>query len=179
MSAHRRPALREQAPRPRRSISGRRRARSRPYRLLPIALGMAMLGFGAVAGPGVVSGRWTPGGDGQGRERITLAGLPANAPEQGLIYQDLEPAGPDSLCAGGYELDEETCTHGPDAAPPGLRVRRDVAPVTDPAPEPVAPKRESAQVPPDAEIVRDEGGSALTAGKPALVPDAAPAPPTS
>ncbi len=172
MPAHRRPALRDQAPARRRSQSGRRRARS--YRLLPVALGVAVLGIGAMAGPSVVGSGWSPGGDGQSRERITFAALPADAPEQGMVYEDLEPAGPDSLCAGAYELDEETCTHGPDAAPPGLRVRRGVAPVTDKAPEPVAPKREAAEVPPDAEIVRDEGGSALTAGKPALVPEAAP-----
>ncbi len=176
MPAHRRPALRDQAPPRRRSLTGRRRARSRSrsYRVLPVALGVAILGIGAMAGPSVVGSGWAPGGDGQSRERIALAALPADAPEQGLIYDGLDPAGRDSVCAGAYELNEETCTHGPEFAPPGLRVRRSVAPVTDKAPEPVPPARESAQVPPDAEIVRDEGGSALTAGKPALVPDAAP-----
>ena len=174
MPAHRRPALRD-AP-PRRSPAGRRRARSRnrSYRVLPVVLGVAILGIGAMAGPSVVGGGWAPGGDGQSRERIALAALPADAPEQGLIYDGLAPAGRDSVCAGAYELNEETCTHGPEFAPPGLRVRRGVPPVTDKAPEPVPPVRESAEVPPDAEIVRDEGGSALTAGKPALVPDAAP-----
>ena len=107
-------------------------------------------------------------------ERITYASLPDDAPEQGMVYDGLTPADADSLCAGTYELDEQTCTHGPDAAPAGLRVHKPVAPITERAPEPAAPRRESASVPPDAEIVRDEGGSALTAGKPALVPDAAP-----
>jgi hypothetical protein len=159
------------------SVPGRRRARSprnKSYRLLPVVLGGALLGIGAMAGPSVVGDGWNPGGGGPDRERFTYASLPENSPEQGLIYQDLDPAGPDSLCAGAYELDPETCTHGPDTAPAGLAVRRDVAPVTPRAPEPVAPKRESGAVPPDAEIVRDEGGSALSAGKPALVPDAAP-----
>src|SRR3954452_24305690 len=67
-----------------------------------------------------------------------------------------------------------TCTHGPDAAPAGLHPHRDVSPVTAKAPEPVAPGRESADIPPDAEIVRDEGGSALSPNAPALIPDAAP-----
>nr|BFE69543.1 hypothetical protein GCM10020092_028440 [Actinoplanes digitatis] len=73
-----------------------------------------------------------------------------------------------------YELDEETCTHGPDTAPAGLAVSRDVPPVTVKAPEPEEPRREAATVPPDAEIVRDQGGSSLSPGAPALIPDAAP-----
>lgn len=137
-------------------------------------LGLAVLGIGAMAAPSVVGNGWNGGGDGTDRERITLAGLPADSPEQGLIYEGLTPAGRDSLCAGAYELDAQTCTHGPDAAPTGLTVRRGVAPVTKKSAAPAAPRRESSAVPPDAEIVRDEGGSALTAGMPALVPDAAP-----
>jgi hypothetical protein len=39
---------------------------------------------------------------------------------------------------------------------------------------PVQPSRETTAVPSDAEIARDEGGSALTADAPALIPDAAP-----
>jgi hypothetical protein len=170
--------LRAEAPPRRRAISsrGHRRseARRRTYRLLPVALGAALLGIGAMAGPSVVGSGWSSDGGGSDSERISFAALPAGTPEQGMVYADLKPAGPDSLCAGSYELDPETCTHGPDAPPPGLGVRRDVAAVTEKAPEPVTPKREATDVPADAEIVRDEGGSALTAGKPALVPDAAP-----
>jgi hypothetical protein len=139
-----------------------------------VVLGGALLGIGAMAGPSVVGGSWVPGAGRPDDGQISFASLPEDAPEQGLVYEDLTPAGPDSLCAGAYELDPETCTHGPDTAPAGLRVRRDVAPVTVGAPAPVAPEREAAVVPADAEIVRDEGGSALTAGKPALVPEAAP-----
>jgi hypothetical protein len=138
-----------------------------------VALGIALLGIGALAGPSVVGSGWSGGGSSD-RERITFAALPKDAPEAGMIYDGLSPAGKDSLCAGSYELDPQTCTHGPDAAPAGLKVRRDVVPVTAKAPEPVTPTRESAQVPPDAEIVRDLGGSALTPGAPALIPDAAP-----
>ena len=177
MSAHRRPKSRGDADGRRTLHVRRRRTRSRrdwSYRLLPVAVGMALLVIGAIAVPSVVGGGWTPNGDGPDRRRITHASLPRDSPEQGLVYDDLEPAGPDSRCARAYELDAETCTHGPDAAPAGLRVRRDVSPVTAEVPEPIIPARGSAEVPPDAEIVRDEGGSALTAGEPALVPDAAP-----
>ena len=69
-----------------------------------------------------------------------------------------------------YQLDATTCTHGPDAEPAGLKVRRDVTPVTARSPEPTAPRRESADVPPDAEIVRDQGGTALSPNAPALIP---------
>jgi hypothetical protein len=175
LSAHRRPALREETPAPprRTAVRGRRRASSRPHRLLPLALGLGLLGIGSVVGPSVVGGGWD--GDGaKDRERITFAALPADAPDQGLVYEDLRSAGKGSLCAGSYDLGELTCTHGPDTPPAGLRVRHDVSPVTAKAPDPVAPARESGQVPTDAEIVRDEGGSALTPGAPALVPDLAP-----
>ncbi|MEV4638933.1 RICIN domain-containing protein [Actinoplanes sp. NPDC049548] len=176
MSAHRRPALRGEAPQRRRSAPdrGRRRANPRPHRLLPVLLGVAVLGIGGVVGPSVVGGGWSPDGGGRDRERITYASLPDDDPGQGLIYDGLVPAGKESLCAGTYELDDETCTHGPDPAPAGLRVSRDVAPVTGKLPEPAEPRREAATVPPDAEIVRDEGGSSLTPGAPALIPDAAP-----
>ena len=141
--------------------------------MLPVVVGAFVLGLGAVAGPTVVGGGFF-GGGGSDAQRFRPAGLPADLPAEGLVYGDLIPAAEDSLCAGAYEIDELTCTHGPDSPPPGLRVTRDVARVTGKAPEPDAPERESEQVPDDAEIVRDEGGSLLTAGKPALLPDAAP-----
>ncbi|GLY95996.1 RICIN domain-containing protein [Actinoplanes sp. NBRC 103695] len=164
MSAHRRNALRGPSPRGLRAW-GRKH-------IFPIAVGVAVLGSAAVAGPSMIqAGR--DGGSSQG-QRIRLAGMPADEPGKGLIYQNLRPAPEGSVCAGAYELDELTCTQGPDPAPTGLAVNRAVAPVTAKVAEPEPPKRESAQVPPDAEIVRDQGGSLLTAGKPALLPDAAP-----
>ncbi|GIE92715.1 RICIN domain-containing protein [Paractinoplanes rishiriensis] len=159
MSTHRRP-----------TPSGHRRvARPWAHRLLPVGLGLAVLGIGGVVGPSVVE---EVTGDGQ--NQLALTSLPEDTPDQGLVYEGLQPAKADSICAGSYQLDAETCTKGPDAAPAGLSVRRDVTPVTAKAPEPAPPTRESGNVPTDAEIARDEGGSALTADAPALVPDAAP-----
>jgi len=140
--------------------------------MLPIALGIGVLGIGAMAGPTVI-GRGSDGGDSD-RAQISSASVPEDAPDQGLIYDGLVPAAFDSLCAGSYQLDPTTCTHGPDAEPAGLEVHRDVTPVAARSPGPTAPRRESADVPPDAEIVRDQGGTALSPNAPALIPDAAP-----
>ena len=165
MSAHRRPTLRGRW----RTDTGRRRTDTGRVRLLPIALGLALLGVGGLVGPRVVD--TVSGG---GARALTLTALPADDPGQGLIYDGLQPAKTGSLCAGSYALDDQTCTHGPDVAPAGLKVRSDVAPVTAKSPAPVLPTVETTAVPTDAEIVRDEGGSALTADAPALIPDAAP-----
>ncbi|MGA5302222.1 RICIN domain-containing protein [Nucisporomicrobium flavum] len=176
MSAHRRPALRGEAPQRRRPAPdrGRRHPGVRPYRLLPVLLGIGVLGIGGLVGPSLVCGGSGQDCGGQDRERITYAGLPADDPGQGLVYDGLAAAGEKSLCTGSYELDDETCTHGPDPAPAGLRVSRDVSPVTAKVPEPREPRHEAGTVPPDAEIVRDQGGSSLSPGAPALIPDAAP-----
>jgi hypothetical protein len=176
LSAHRRSGLRVAAGARRRPalVAGRRRARARSYRLLPLVVGIGVLSVGALAGPGVVGARWMTGGGTAGGAGYAVAALPKDAPDQGMVYDGLTPAPPGSLCAGSYELDAETCTHGPDRAPAGLAVRKDVPPVTARAPVPVPPARESGPVPADAEIVRDEGGSALTPDAPALIPDAAP-----
>ncbi|BBH63640.1 hypothetical protein ACTI_03250 [Actinoplanes sp. OR16] len=123
-----------------------------------------------MVGPSVIGA--TPSTD---TDRFSLSALPTDAPDQGLVYSGLKLAAGDSLCAGNYQLFEQTCTHGPDAAPAGLSVRRDVAPVTEASSRDVTVvRRETGAVPTDAEIARDEGGSALTADAPALIPDAAP-----
>ncbi|MEU4428981.1 hypothetical protein AB0F81_50945 [Actinoplanes sp. NPDC024001] len=122
-----------------------------------------------MVGPSVIGA-----GPADDTDRLSLAGLPTDAPEQGLVYSGLKLAAADSLCAGSYLLFEQTCTHGPERPPAGLSVRRDVAPVTEGGQRVTAVRRESAAVPADAEIARDEGGSALTADAPALIPDAAP-----
>jgi hypothetical protein len=131
-------------------------------------LGIGLLGVGALAGTTVMTN-----GD-KDPEKITYAALPADNPAQGMVYDGLVPAAAGSLCAGSYDLGAQTCTHGPVTPPAGLAVQRDVAPVTAKSPEPVAPEHESDPVPSDAEVVRDEGGSALTPGAPALIPDLVP-----
>ncbi|MBW6438457.1 RICIN domain-containing protein [Actinoplanes hulinensis] len=168
MSAHRRPTFRGSPPGRRRAASPPKPARTRSatFRLLPVALGLALLGVGGVIGPSVI-------GSGPSDD-FSLTSLPSDAPEQGLVYSGLKLASSGSVCAGAYQLYEEVCTHGPDPAPAGLAVRRDVAPVTAGSDQITPVRRETGNVPGDAEIARDEGGSAITADAPALVPDAAP-----
>ncbi|GAA2654021.1 RICIN domain-containing protein [Paractinoplanes durhamensis] len=160
MSIHRRPLA---------ASAHRRMERPWTHRLLPVGLGLAVLGIGGVVGPSVVEE--VSGGS---SHQLELTSVPEDDPGQGLIYEGLQTAKSDAICAGTYQLDEQTCTSGPDAAPAGLSVRRNVIPVTSKAPEPVMPTLEAATVPTDAEIARDQGGSALTADAPALIPDAAP-----
>ncbi|GAA1592365.1 RICIN domain-containing protein [Actinoplanes couchii] len=169
MSAHRRPTFRGSPPGRRRAASDQKqlRTRSATFRFLPVALGLALLGVGGVVGPSVI-------GSSPSTDDFALTSLPADAPEQGLVYSGLKLAASDSVCAGSYQVFDENCTHGPDAAPAGLTVRRDVAPVTAGGSEAKAVRQESGTVPGDAEIARDEGGSAITADAPALIPDAAP-----
>ncbi|MEV6349455.1 RICIN domain-containing protein [Actinoplanes sp. NPDC051851] len=136
--------------------------------MLPVVLGVGLLGVGSVVGPSVIAASQDDSSD------YTLTALPADLPDQGLVYEGLKPAASNALCAGSYLLYDETCTHGPDPAPTGLSVRRDMAAVTAASDLPTTVAEEAATVPADAEIARDLGGSALTADAPALVPDAAP-----
>ncbi|SDT79450.1 RICIN domain-containing protein [Actinoplanes derwentensis] len=169
MSAHRRPTFRGSPPGRRRAATAQKqlRTRSATFRFLPVALGLALLGVGGVVGPSVI-------GSSRSADDFALTSLPADAPEEGLVYSGLRLASSDSVCAGAYQVFDQTCTHGPDPAPAGLAVRRDVAPVTAGGSEVTPVRQETDTVPGDAEIARDEGGSAITANAPALIPDAAP-----
>ncbi|GAA2498276.1 RICIN domain-containing protein [Winogradskya humida] len=136
-------------------------------------MGVVLLGVGGVVGPGIVTGSFGSGKD-QGDQQVSYGALPDDNRTQGMVYAGLKAAASDSLCAGTFSLDEETCSYGPDVAPTGMSVSKDVAPVTAAAPTPDEPRRETGAVPSDAEIVRDEGGASLSVGSPALIPDAAP-----
>ncbi|HWS36271.1 MAG TPA: hypothetical protein VN408_26485, partial [Actinoplanes sp.] len=119
MSAHRRPTFRGSPPGRRRAASTQKqlRTRSATFRFLPVALGLALLGVGGVVGPSVIGGS-------SSSDDFSLTSLPADAPDQGLVYSGLKLAASDSVCAGAYQVYDQTCTHGPDTAPAGLSVRR-------------------------------------------------------
>jgi len=71
------------------------------------------------------------GGSAQEVKAAALKGVPANEPAKGLVYDGLKAAqnGP---CVGAYQvtgIDFTMCTHGPDAAPAGLDVKRSIQPL--------------------------------------------------
>jgi hypothetical protein len=94
----------------------------------PILLLAATALIPALAVPAVLADESTAHG------AITVADrVPADQPELGLRYAGLVPAKDGEPCYGLYRVaDTGTCSHGPDAPPPGLAVDRDVAPVAVP-----------------------------------------------
>ncbi|HLL67925.1 MAG TPA: RICIN domain-containing protein [Micromonosporaceae bacterium] len=100
---------------------------------------------------------------------------PPDRVDLGLRYAGLTPAKKGEPCVGGYRADDSTtCTHGPDAPPPGLDIKRDIAPVAPAVAEPIAPQRETAAGPTESDVAQDAGGSVDTDSAPALLADAAP-----
>ncbi|MFE6856000.1 zinc-dependent metalloprotease family protein, partial [Streptomyces sp. NPDC057674] len=71
---------------------------------------------------------------------------PANQPAKGMVYDGLKVAPEGDRCAGVYATATGLCTHGPDAPPKGVDIKKDtppavksVAPASDPA-KPAAPR---------------------------------------
>lgn len=78
---------------------------------------------------------------------------PADRPAQGLVYKGLVPAA-SGECVGLYTLAgaPKVCTHGPDAAPPGLDLKVPVSPVVTTAAAAVTP---GDQAPDDSTLVAE------------------------
>ena len=85
MSTHRRPVVAPSAHR--RVETPQRPGRPWTHRLLPLGLGLAVLGVGGVVGPSVVEEV-----SGGGSQQLELAALPADNPGQGLVYEGLSAA---------------------------------------------------------------------------------------
>ena len=136
-----------------------------------VAFGLMLLAASAVAVPVIV--RTTSD------EPQPIAGVPEDEPERGLVYGGLVPAKRGTPCVGGYEVgDPDTCAHGPDPAPPGLDVKKPVAPIAAAEPAQPAPVRDTRPAPSEATVAWDLGAivpADAGAGTPAIVPDAAPA----
>ena len=102
--------------------------------------------------------------------------VPADNHALGLVYTGLVPARKGDPCVGAYQVaDRNTCTHGPDAPPPGVDFTRAAVPVAPAQPEPVVPKRDTAAGPTEADLAADDGTVNVQDSTPAVVPDAAPA----
>ncbi|GIJ50642.1 hypothetical protein Val02_75280 [Virgisporangium aliadipatigenens] len=85
-----------------------------------------------------------------GPEPIKAA--PANNPEQGLMYTGLQPAPKGDPCVGAYKLPDGSCTHGPDAPPPGVNFKETPAPLAAAADTPTVPATDQVAGPKDTDI---------------------------
>ncbi|MFB9393149.1 RICIN domain-containing protein [Streptomyces coeruleoprunus] len=88
---------------------------------------------------------------------------PKSEPKRGLVYEGLTVAPDEDKCAGVYRTTAGHCTHGPDAPPPGVDIKKD----TPPAVKTTAPAEDPADVPP--------AGTGTGGGQPARTAPSAPA----
>ncbi|WP_262387220.1 RICIN domain-containing protein [Streptomyces sp. TRM49041] len=105
-------------------------------------------------------------------EPITKA--PKGDPGKGLVYKGLKPAPEDDDCEGVYRTTGGHCTHGPDAPPPGVDIKKDTPPAVKaavPAEDPTkAPSTESEEAPAAGQAAQ---APALDAAAPSAAPPAA------
>ncbi|MER7755586.1 RICIN domain-containing protein [Kitasatospora sp. NPDC097643] len=101
-----------------------------------------------------------------------LKEIPKDQPDKGLVYAGLSLPNNDR-CAGTLEVagDATQCSHGPDAPPKGVDIKKDVAPVAAPAAQapPLTPTG-NAQPPAAADLVKN-GAPVLDATQKALLSD--------
>ncbi|MFJ6796762.1 RICIN domain-containing protein [Streptomyces sp. NPDC091268] len=105
-----------------------------------------------------------------------IAGAPANDGGRGMVYDGLQAAPKGDRCAGVYRTGAGLCTHGPDAPPQGVDIKKDIAPAVatkaaaaDPA-RPAAEDPAAAQDggrPQDAPAAADAGAARPKAAAPA------------
>jgi hypothetical protein len=126
------------------------------------------VGLGIVIAPALAGRLWEPDA------LAPIAEVPSDNPELGLVYLGLQPAKKGAPCVGAYQLtDPRMCSHGPDPAPPGLDVKRDVGPVGRTLPSPTLPRRDISPPPRQRDVLADAGASAPAEGTPALAAAAA------
>ncbi|MEU9028857.1 RICIN domain-containing protein [Streptomyces sp. NPDC048383] len=148
-----------------------------------IAGGLAWSGFGdraealpptAAAGPAADSPE-PASAPARDAEPAPIAAKPANEGTRGMVYDGLEAAPKGDTCAGVYRTDAGLCTHGPDAPPGGVDIKKDILPAVKakaPAADPAAPAAgdpaatEGGGRPQDAPAAAD-AGSAQAAAAPA------------
>ncbi|WP_406863808.1 RICIN domain-containing protein [Streptomyces sp. HUAS MG47] len=142
-------------------MSGRRRLR-KPQRRRPRRLILATAAVAAMAVMGSVAYETWGSGPGENRPQPLAQGEPAAAaepakeperekqpeplkqvpksePERGLVYKGLAAAPEGDRCAGVYRTAAGACTHGPDAPPKGVDIKKDIppaVPATAPADDP-------------------------------------------
>ncbi|WP_437111447.1 RICIN domain-containing protein [Streptomyces sp. enrichment culture] len=167
-------------------MSGRRRMQKTPRRkprrlILATAAAAVMATVGAVAYQGVY-GADAPSAGGNGPRSLALPAaatpsaapepaaspardektepiteVPRSEPDKGLVYKGLEPAPENDACEGVYRTASGHCTHGPDAPPPGVDIKKD----TPPAVKAAVPAEDPATAPGTAPDGRAADGTAL------------------
>ncbi|MFE2726017.1 RICIN domain-containing protein [Kitasatospora sp. NPDC059327] len=106
------------------------------------------------------------------KKATPLREIPKDQPERGLVYAGLTlPTG--DRCAGSLEVSGgQLCSHGPDAPPKDIDIRKDVPPVAAAAaPAPVLTPAPDAQPPAVADLLKG-ATPVLDAGQKALLGDA-------
>lgn len=154
----------------------------KPRRLIFVTAAVALMATaGAVAYQGVYAPDGTPAGGGgaaapalaapaaaspsaapepaaeptRDEEPEPITEVPKDEPAKGLVYKGLKPAPKDDTCEGVYRTASGHCTHGPDAPPPGVDIKKD----TPPAVKAAAPAEDPA---------RAEGPDGAPAGEKAV-----------
>ncbi len=145
---------------PRQSRSSARERRS--YR---VRVGVAIITVGlgsALAVPGILNAFLS-------QDNVApITQVPTDQPELGLVYSGLTPAKKGAECVGGYEVTGPgDCTHGPDAPPPGLDLKHEVAAVTAPVAVPQVPSRDTATGPTEADVIGDQSTFDVSSATPA------------
>ncbi|MFF8280073.1 RICIN domain-containing protein [Streptomyces lateritius] len=93
-----------------------------------------------------------------------LVKKPKSEPERGLVYEGLTPAPAGDPCAGVYRTTVGHCTHGPDAPPKGVDIKKD----TPPAVAAVVPAEDPAKQVPDRSDDKASGADLPRTSTPAL-----------
>ncbi|MFF5446254.1 RICIN domain-containing protein [Streptomyces sp. NPDC012888] len=72
---------------------------------------------------------------------------PANEPARGMVYDGLKTAPRGDRCAGVYSTEAGHCTHGPDAPPKGVDIKKDTPPAVRTVAAAADPAKPAAQDP--------------------------------
>ncbi|MEV8532415.1 RICIN domain-containing protein [Streptomyces sp. NPDC051211] len=102
---------------------------------------------------------------------------PTNEPARGMVYDGLKTAPKGDRCAGVYSTDTGHCTHGPDAPPKGVDIKKDTPPAVKTVAAAADPAKPAAQDPaPERNGERSQDTPAADAAAAAAAPAAAPRP---
>lgn len=156
--------------------SSRRRRPVRRVALIAFgALALALVGI-----PSALGSAWLLPGAPDREDSATVAvadpepltSVPADEPAKGLVHRGLKPGAKGTPCAGEYEITgTDRCSHGPDEAPPGLSVKKRVAPVAAARPEPAVPARTTPLKQPDEIALAGPAGTTTPAATNSIVCD--------